>query len=92
MGESNNGGHTCAEPECNEPGRWRPIVRVFMERGDRVPGSAVLRDVFICDKHKDTAAKDIVESDDCWCGIVRLFAGHGRIARAKTEVLYEAVV
>jgi len=89
MGESSNGGHTCAEPECNKPGIWRPFINVFMDKGSRVPGSATLRDVFICDEHKSTAAKDIIESDECWKGIVSAFAGSGCIVRAKTVVNYE---
>jgi hypothetical protein len=80
----------CAEPECLRPGKWRPIIHVFWEKG-KIPGEAVLKNMTICDEHRDEASKDIVDNDDCWTEIGRNFTGYGRLVREKTKVSYEAV-
>ncbi len=82
---------TCAEPDCSEPGKWRPVIHVFGEKG-KIPGEAILKSMLICDSHKDEAAKDIMESDDCWAEISKHFTGYGKLVRERTKILYELVV
>lgn len=82
---------TCAKTECPEPGRFRPVVRVFTEKGPRVPGEAVLCDMLICGHHKHDATKVIMEDDECWAVVARMFAGRGKLDRTKTQVTYEEI-
>ena len=95
MGESSTGiiapAITCAEPECPEPGQWRPVIHVFDDRGHKIPGEVVLPNLLICAGHKEEAARDIVES--CWDEIISAFAGwsRGKIVKDKTKIFYEPV-
>lgn len=95
MGESSSGtvasSLTCSEPECADPGQWRPVIHVYDERGGKVPGEVVLPNLVVCGAHKEEATKDIIES--CWDEIVSAFSGwrRGKLVREKTQILYEPI-
>lgn len=91
MGETATQATVCVEADCPEPGRWRPIVHVFTEKGARVPGEAFIKDLLVCQTHKDCATQVLMANDDLWQGLLSVFGGRGKIDRAKTVVYFEEV-
>jgi len=79
----------CAEPACNQPAHWRPLIHVFNFRGIRIPGEATIDRFLVCKSHQVEATNSIVQDDECWLAIAKAFSNHGRPVRDKTVIVYE---